>query len=79
MSCLKLVILLRLYKENTRFIYREVDIAAKFAVNKEYFNKKLGFNYSSDLDLDSDFTLDLFDNLESNSANKEFLKTFSLL
>lgn len=52
-------------------------MAKEFVTIRKYFYEKLEFNCSSNIRLDLDFIFDLFDNVKSNFANKEVLKTFS--
>ena len=61
-------------KKSTRFINRKVDVATESAANRKYFEEVSASDNSSDSDLDSISTPDLFDNTESNSANKKILE-----
>lgn len=63
-------------KRNIKLLCKNIDMEAKSVANREYFNKKLGFNYFSHLNLDLDFSLNLFDNTKFNSAIKKVTKTY---
>ena len=56
-------------KENIRFIRGKVDVIVELVAKREYLDKKSGSNCCNDLDLDLDSTLDLFDDVKSNSIN----------